>query len=136
MTVSLRVRDRLYEVGSADFFHAYFGTVAMRLEDGNWGSRFPALMTDLYGGRLPAAKAPAALSELAAIRAELAEHPPEDVVWDAEDRAARPPWGDEISPEITSLADYFWTSRGEPLAQVIEGAVREAIRSGADLVVE
>jgi 2,3-bisphosphoglycerate-dependent phosphoglycerate mutase len=49
------------------------------------------------------------------------------VVWDFEQRNVRPPWGDNISPTITSLADYFVTSDGRDLLAVIE----EALLTGA-----
>lgn len=50
--VGLRVGDCWYQVGAASFLHAFFSTVCFRLENNKWGSRFPRLMNDLYGGRL------------------------------------------------------------------------------------
>jgi 2,3-bisphosphoglycerate-dependent phosphoglycerate mutase len=54
-------------------------------------------------------------------------------VWDVEDRSKRPPWGDDISPDITSLANYFVTDDGRDLFEVFDEAVGYAARSGAEL---
>jgi hypothetical protein len=59
----------------------------------------------------------------------LAAFTPGEVVWDAEDRSRRPPWGEDIAPEITSLADYFVTEDGRDLLAVLDEAVRYAVRS-------
>jgi hypothetical protein len=51
------------------------------------------------------------------------------VVWDIEDRSRRPPWGDDIAPEITSLADYFVTNDGKDLFEVLFAALDDAART-------
>jgi hypothetical protein len=44
------------------------------------------------------------------------------VVWNHEDRGAKAPWGDRIAPHIKTLADYFVTSDGQNLLDVLETA--------------
>ncbi|MGK6316982.1 immunity 70 family protein [Neorhizobium sp. DT-125] len=120
MTVALKVDSVATELGAGSFVHAFFSTASALLENGKWGSRFPMLMHELYQGSLAKAHAEAALDELATIRRELAAFPPGHVVWDIEDRAARPPWGDNIAPTITNLSNYFVTGTGRDMFQAIE----------------
>jgi hypothetical protein len=135
MAVSLRVGTNEWPVGTGDFLFAFFSTVAARLEPEGWGTRFPAVMCELYGGRVEGGAAARAWGELERIRGELAAFAPDEVVWDAEDRSRRPPWGEDIAPEITSLADYFVTDDGRDLLGVLDEAVGYAVRSGLPLIV-
>jgi len=135
MSVNLWAGQTQFTVGSAAFFHSFFSTVSVRLEGGVWGSRFPALMNELFQGRLSSARVPEATAELAIVRAELAGVSPGDIVWDADDPSARPPWGDAIAPTITSLANAFWTSDGQDLFDVIDPALRTAASTGVPIVI-
>jgi len=126
--------DRL-ELGEPAFLKAFFSTVFAKLEAEDWGRRFPVLMRDLYSGRLSPEKAAAAAEELARLREELKAFKPKDVVWDFEDRTRRPPWGDEISPHITSLANYFVTSDGKDLLDVLQEALAAATKKHQDVVI-
>jgi len=136
MSVGLQVADILWPVGAGSFLNAFFSTIAARLEPDGWGTRFPAAMGDLFGGELTAERAAAARDELDTIRAELREHPPSDVVWDFHDRSKQPPWGDKISGHITDLGNYFVTSDGRDLFEVLGEAVDFAVESGRPLRVE
>jgi len=119
MGVSLRVGAHSREVGTPDFLNAFFTTISYHLEPDGWGSRFPVLMGPLYEGKLACAQAKAVTNELRTARKELKRYPPHDVVWDADDLSRRPPWGDDISPDIKNLSDYFATSEGEDLFEVM-----------------
>jgi len=136
VAVGFRVRSNVWVVGSQDFLNAFFSTISANREPDGWGTRFPALQNELYAGRLAADDVPAALSELKAIRDELKSLSPDDVVWDAEDLDRRPPWGDDISPEITDLSNYFVTQDGRDLVEVLSEALAYAQRSGADMTIE
>lgn len=48
---------------------------------------------------------------------------PEKVVWDIEDLSKQPPWGANISEEITDLSNYFATSSGENLIILLKHAL-------------
>jgi hypothetical protein len=128
MGVRVTAGDDEWELGTADFVHAFFSTVAARLEPRGWGMRFQALMNDLYAGRVGEAA-----GELSDIRVAFGDRPPGDVVWSFEDRSARPPWGDDISPETTTLADYFVTSDGRDLFDVLGEAFAAAAETGTDV---
>lgn len=119
MGVGLRVDNITTEVGTSDFFHAFFSTVSFHLEPDGWGSRFPELLNELYQGDLPLEHCEKVLTDLETVRSELASLNPGKVVWDIENPESRPPWGDNISDEITSLAIYFVTSGGRDLFEVL-----------------
>jgi 2,3-bisphosphoglycerate-dependent phosphoglycerate mutase len=136
VAVALRVRNHVWPVGTGDFLHAFFSTISARLETSGWGSRFPVLLKELYYGELAGEHADAALAELQEARDELRRLPPSDVVWDVEDRSKRPPWGDDISDEITDLGNYFVTADGRDVFEVAAEAIAYAGRSGAPLRVE
>jgi hypothetical protein len=126
MSVSIWVGDDGYEIGTPSFLNSFFSTIFVRLENERWGSRFPVIMRELYSGFLNHEKAKGAIDELESIRKMLAVIAPDQVVWDHGDRSASPPWGANISPAITSLANYFVTSRGENIFQVLLKAFEEA----------
>ncbi len=126
MGLTIWVGRTHFEVGSASFLYAFFSTIAVRLENDSWASEFPIVMQELYSGKILHSSAEAARAELSAIRSALAAFPPDTVVWDFDDRDARPPWGSDISPHITSLANYFVTSDGKDLIDVLLEALAQA----------
>lgn len=136
MAVGLRVGEHREVIGTPGFLNAFFSTLVAVLEDGRRGSRFPALTVTLYAGELSAADVPEALGEARAAREELALHPPSEVRWDLDDPAARPPWGDDISSDITSLADYFVTSAGRDLFDVLVEVLDLASTRGERVTIE
>ena len=104
MAVGFKVKFYWYQIGDSDFLHSFFSTVAYNLENGNWGSRFPVIMNELYQGKLECDNTDKALEELSIIRKELQKFSPEKVVWDIEDLSKQPPWGNDISEDITDLS--------------------------------
>jgi len=92
-------------------------------------------MNDLYNGRIEKKKINQTQIELGNLKSHLAKFPPKDIVWDFEDLNALPPWGDNISSEITDLSNYFLTSEGENLLDVLEKAMNTSIEIDEDLEV-
>lgn len=135
MTVGLKLGSITDEIGEQDFFHAFFSTVSYRLEENGWGSRFPCLLKKLYQGRLEQGDATQALEELDVITSELREFSPDKVVWDIENLESRPPWGNNISSEITDLSNYFVTSTGRDLIGVLRECFEELRDRGGTLEV-
>lgn len=80
---------------------------------------YPFLMNHLYQGKLEWVHVPEAIQEVHDICKHLEEYRPSDIVWDIEDLSKQPPWGNDISKEISSLANYFVTSDGKNLFEVI-----------------
>jgi hypothetical protein len=126
-------RDR-FELGEPAFLKAFFSTILERLEGREWGRHFPVLMRRFYYGRLSHDHAAAAAAELNTAREQLAAFKPADLVWDFEDRKLQPPWGDKISPHITSLGNYFVTSDGKDLLDVLQQAFTTAARKQQDVL--
>ena len=118
MAVGFGVDCLWYPVGSGDFLYAFFSTVCVRLENGEWGSHYPVLMNELYAGHLKWQDACKAKRELEDIQRRLKAFSPAEVVWNAEDLTKLPPWGENISKDISDLSNYFVTSNGEDLITV------------------
>ena len=125
-----------FQIGTGDFLHSFFATVALRLENGLWGSKYPVIMNELYQGELPANKTDLAIDELIQIKEGLRGLSSEQVVWDIEDLSKQPPWGNKISPDITDLSSYFVTSDGEDFIGVLERALKTAAEEGDALKIE
>lgn len=123
MAVGMRVGNSYWEIGGGDFMHSFFSTISYHLETDGWGTRFPVLLNELYLGSLRAQNSIPALEELAEAKQELSRFPPSAVVWDIENLEAIPPWGNNISPDITDLSTYFATSDGRDLFEVMEAAL-------------
>ena len=134
MTV-FTVKYCMYTIGTADFLHSFFSTVCGRLENGKWGSRYPSLMNELYQGALSAQHLAAGAEELVQIRQELAQFAQDQVIWDIDDRSLTPPWGDNISEDITDLSNYFVTSEGEDFLAVFSAALDKARELNAPLTI-
>jgi hypothetical protein len=135
MAVGIKVGSILDEIGAPSFFHSFFSTISAHADNGQWGSRFPQLFR-LYEGRVPAQEAGAALAELRDAKEILSELSPAAVIWDIENRSAEPPWGAHISPNITSLGNYFVSSTGRDLFALLEEALEAAEQEGQDASIE
>lgn len=134
--VSFRVGCMMYEIGTASFLHSFFSTVAYRLENNRWGSKFPVIMNELYQGKLSFENVPAAKEELTQIKKALTKLSPNKVIWDIEDLSKQPPWGDNFSDEISSLGNYFITYDGRDFIEVFFMALNAAIEIKKDVMIQ
>ncbi len=128
MAAGFKVGPLWYRVGHGEFLHSFFSTIAYNLEGGAWGSKYPILMNKLYSDFIPIELLEEALNEAKEIQFELGKFPPNKVVWDLEDLSKQPPWGDNISTDITSLKNYFVTSDGKDLIEMLLKAINVAIQ--------
>ncbi len=119
MAVGFKTKFYWYQIGHGDFLHSFFSTVCYHLEDGYWGTKYPYCMNKLYQGCLEWEDISFARDELKEIKNQLGKLSASQVVWDIDDLSKRPPWGDNISPDITDLSNYFITSDGQDLISVI-----------------
>ncbi|WP_320965473.1 immunity 70 family protein [Enterocloster bolteae] len=124
--VGFNVKYYWYQIGSGDFLFSFFSTVAYNLENEKWGSKFPVIMNELYNGELKNTSIPMAIKELESIKQGLEKLPPDQVIWDIENLAAQPPWGTNISSDITNLSNYFVTSDGEDFITIFSHALEKA----------
>lgn len=136
MGVHLRTSHFIYEVGSSDFLTSFFDTIDIRLTKGFFAKKFPFILTDFYYGKVSFENLDQAEKELLEIRKRLKKFDPSKVIWNKNDLKKQPPWGDNISKEITNLSNYFVTSDGHDLFEVILEAIEMAKREKSDLVIE
>lgn len=135
MAVGFKVDFLIYQVGNGDFLHSFFSTISYHLEPDGWGTKFPYLVKHLYNGKLAWIEVPKAIKELEEIRLKLKSFSPNDVVWDIDDLSKRPPWGDNISSDITNLSNYFVTSDGRDLINVLLRALQDSLSEKTDIEV-
>ena len=133
MAVGFKVKFYWYQIGHGDFLHSFFSTVAYNLENGDWGSRFPVIMNELYQGKIERENVDSAIEELNVIRKELQAFSPDKVIWDIEDLSKQPPWGSDISKDITDLSNYFVTSDGEDFLSVFMCALEMAKETNSEI---
>lgn len=133
MAVGFQVKFYWYEIGNGEFLHSFFSTVAYRLESGRWGSRFPIIMNDLYQGKMNQEDVDKAIEEWNGIQKELQAFAPDKVIWDFDDLSKQPPWGNDISEDITDLSNYFVTSDGKDFMTVFLHALEKAKEVDSDI---
>lgn len=136
MGIGLNVGDYYYEIGSGDFLHAFFSTISFHLEPEGWGTNYPYLINEIYQGSLEWEFTTKATEELKDIQRKLQNYKPSQVIWDINDTSLQPPWGENISSDITSLADYFVTSDSEDLIEVFFNAFQTSHYEREDIEIE
>lgn len=119
MTIGLRQGSVITEIGPGELFHSVFSTIAVRIENGQWGTRFPIVMNELYQGSVSHSDADTALNEMLEIRKALQLLPPDQVIWDAENPSKDPPWGRTVGPHVKSCAQYWVTTTGRNIVDEI-----------------
>ena len=93
-------------------------------------------MSELYQGRLKSEHIDKALEELRVIKRGLQGIAPEKVVWDIEDLSKRPPWGNNISEDITDLSNYFVNSDGDDFLSIFFHALEKAKEVNAEVQIK
>ena len=136
MAVGFSVGFYWYQVGSGDFLHSFFSTVAYNLEAKKWGSKYPILMNEFYQGKLETDKIKTAIIEIKDIQKELKKYPVSCIIWDIDDLSKQPPWGDRVSEEITDLSNYFVTSDGEDFITILLHALEKAAELNMSIEIE
>lgn len=136
MAVGFKVKFYWYQIGHGDFLHSFFSTVAYNLENKIWGSRFPIIMNELYQGKIEYKNINVALEELDMIKKELKSLSPQNVVWDIEDLSKQPPWGNNISKDITDLSNYYVTSDGNDFLTIFSHALEKAKEVNSEIEIK
>ena len=93
-------------------------------------------MNELYQGTLDKDNVETAIVELKKIQLELQAFSPDKVIWDIDDLSKQPPWGKNISNDITNLSNYFVTSDGEDFITIFFNALEKAKKMQIDLTIE
>lgn len=136
MAVGFKVKYYWYQVGHGDFLHSFFSTISYHLEQNGWGTEYPFLLNELYNGKLENKNIDSAITELEAIRKKLQYYSPSQVIWDIEDLSKRPPWGDNISKDITNLSNYFITSEGKGVIDLLVKALEKGLKTNSDVYID
>ncbi|MBO0467043.1 immunity 70 family protein [Enterococcus plantarum] len=136
MTIGIKVDFLWFSIGTGDFLHSFFSTICGNLENMKWGSKFPIVMNNLYEGEISVKDIHEAQKELRTIQEEFSKISPDKIIWDIENLEKRPPWGNNISKDIKNLSDYFVTSDGENLFDVLNEAMYEAMQENSALEVK
>ncbi|MBE6035975.1 MAG: hypothetical protein E7222_14950 [Clostridiales bacterium] len=136
MAVGFKVKFYWYQIGDGDFLHSFFSTIAYNLENQEWGSRFPIIMNELYREKVSKESIDKAIEELYLIKRELQKFSPDKVIWDIDDLAKQPPWGINISKEITNLSNYFVTSDGKDFISVFSHALEKAKETNSEIEIK
>ena len=99
------------ELGNAEFVHALYSTIiTLAKPDLN-----NPVIKLLEGNSIQSKDCLNVAKEFNKIRDILSRFSPDCVVWDLNDKNKLPPWGNNISPVITSLGNYFITATGKDL---------------------
>lgn len=135
MGVALHTKSNSFEIGTGAFLSAFFDTIYVRLTKGLFGKKYPCVMNHLCYGELKYEQLYQAKDELKNIQSNLKKFTPNKIVWDKMDLTKSPPWGDNISKEITDLSNYFVTSEGKDLFEVFFKAIESAIEEKCNLII-
>lgn len=134
MSVDLHTKTQSWVGAESSLLISFFDTITYNLEDSDRGSRFPYIAKELYYGELQPHNVDKALKELQQIEKEFSKLKPTCAVWDIEDLQKQPPWGDNISKDITNLTEYFTTVMGENLLDIVRIALQDAKKNKSSLV--
>lgn len=124
--LGFRVHFFWYPVGGSKYILSFFSTVAYRLEHKQWGSRFPAIMKELYSGKMEPEYIDEAIAELTTIQEELKRFPPEQAIWNFEDLTEPPNFGEHANKNATDLSNFFLNCDGRDFFTVLFLALNDA----------
>jgi hypothetical protein len=134
MTIALKMPGLYMELGPGSLLQAFCATVALRLEGGLWGTRFPVLQQRLYDGRVTPADAPRLMQELDAIRAGFQQLPPDQAVCD-DDTGTLQAVLTRPGPAPVDLAGFFINSGKRNLITVIRESAEYLLERGGEMTV-
>jgi len=133
VTVAFKIPQITTEIGPGGLLHSLFSTIAYHLESGNWGSKYPVIMNNLYNGKLEAKNAKEAFIEVRAIKEQLELLSPDKVIWNIEDLSEKAPWGSEIGDHIKNVAMFYITKNGLNLVDELVDNIQDISNNGGNL---
>lgn len=101
------------DIGTVDIWNSVYSTVIIRLE--KLENQIPLAIEFLRTGNCRGCDAQETARQINLIRDALSQIAPEKVVYDYKDQSIPAPWGDNISPVITSCGNMFTTADGKDL---------------------
>lgn len=104
--------SQVVHVGSGDIWISLMSTVDIRLKN---KKNISYAVNFLHSGECSAENALETARQFNIIRDELSKFGPDKVIYDSEDLKKEAPWKDNISPVVTSCANFFTTADGKDL---------------------
>lgn len=132
--VGLYVDPLFYRIGTPSFFNSFFSSITFNLENNQRGAKYP-MMLELYNGVLKFENINRAKLELNIIKQEFSKLTTDKIVWDNTDLTKKTPWGNNIADRVTNLSNYFWTSDGKDLFEILNKAFDSAVEIKENVVV-
>ena len=120
-------------LGGADTWTALQSTIRYHLSASR--SQLSLVFSFLDSGHIASSDCLAAAREFNLVRDALSQIPPSEVIYDEKDPNMQPPWGDQISPVITSCANYFTSGDGDDLLAEIVRVFTYAAYADTDVTI-
>lgn len=113
LTISSSDNELFVNVGSGDVWISLMSTVDIRLK--NCKKDISYAVNFLHSGECSAEDALKTARQFNVIRDELSKFKPDQIVYDEDDLSKESPWKYNISPVVTSCANFFTTADGNDL---------------------
>lgn len=135
MSVRLQVGETFFKVGTPLVLHGFFCSVGYHLEPIGWGSKYPALMHELYEGQLSVKSIEKAQKELTLIREKFRGLCVDEVVFDMEAGPGEGVNSEQLNAKAKNLEEFFLTQDKENFLDLLEKALESAKKQGEALVI-
>lgn len=132
MNIATKDGSKIINVGTASFLYSFYSTICLKVPtsiDVSEGICF------LQRGRVSAADCAACAKAFERVREVFLKLSPKEVIWNKDNLSQQPPWGNNISPDITSLGNYFVTASGEDLLKALIALLWYANESKTDVLI-
>jgi hypothetical protein len=123
-------RDKTYGAGSSRLFESFFATIACKLENGKWGSRFPIIMKCLWDGLVEKKDFREAIKEIEVMKKEFQELPVGEVVWSFK-KPTRPVPNKYGKFIIDNAYNFYITENNHHLIDILLAALDDGVERGA-----
>lgn len=133
MDIITKSNSKKVHVGTASFLYCFYSTLMCQL---NGLEDYSAVKKFLKSGAVDGEFVKRCANELVTIREALSHLAPDQIIWNMDDRSAAPPWGQDISSEITSLGNYFVTSDGKDLFEELIELLNHASDEKESVVIQ
>ena len=111
-TISTSDNELFVDVGSGDIWISLMSTVDIRLKN---KKNISYAVNFLHSGECSAEDALETAKQINIIRDELSKFGPDKIIYDSGDLKKEAPWKNNISPTVTSCANFFTTADGKDL---------------------
>lgn len=126
--------NRSVDIGASDIWHALYSTAVSVF--GKQSRKVDKALEFMRQGICKCDAGYETARQFNLIRDELSKISPKKLVYDINDTSKQAPWGDRISPVITSCGNLFTTANGEDLIYEIVSILVYAKVKQTDLYVE